>query len=141
MKRIILSALGWLFLSLAMLGAVLPLLPTTPFALLSLFFFNKSSPRMARWLLVHPWFGPTIHRWQESRTLSLKVKIWALTLLSLSMMMSLWLAKENFWLSAFLWTTWISLLFFLGRIRTEPKDSDQAVKACAPEEVKIRETN
>lgn len=125
MKTLMLSALGWFFLGLAILGAVLPLLPTTPFALLSLYFFSKSSPKMARWLLDHPWFGPTIRRWKENRTLAPKVKAWALSLLSFSMIISLWLSRDILWLSAFLWVTWLSLLFFLGRIPTTvDKDID-----------------
>ena len=59
----------WLLLGLAALGcgavgAVLPLLPTTPFLLVAAYAFARSSPRLHAWLLSHPRFGPLITNWR-----------------------------------------------------------------------------
>lgn len=41
---------GLVFLALALIGAALPILPTTPFLLLAAFFFLRSSETLHRWL-------------------------------------------------------------------------------------------
>jgi uncharacterized membrane protein YbaN (DUF454 family) len=70
----LLILLGWFFLALGAIGAVLPILPTTPFLIVALALFSKSSPRFHQMLLNNRWFGPTLRQWEESRTLSRKTK-------------------------------------------------------------------
>lgn len=62
--------LGLLCVGLALVGVVLPLLPTVPFLLLATFFFARSSERLHNWLLTHPKFGPAIIHWQERGAIS-----------------------------------------------------------------------
>jgi uncharacterized membrane protein YbaN (DUF454 family) len=67
-------ALGGLALVLAVAGAVLPLLPTTPFLLLAAWAFARSSPRLEAWLLDHARFGPVIADWRREGAVSRPVK-------------------------------------------------------------------
>ena len=60
------ATLGLLCVALAMVGVVLPLVPTVPFLLLAAFFFARSSSRLHTWLLTHRTFGPLIVDWQSS---------------------------------------------------------------------------
>jgi len=73
-----------LALATGIVGAFLPLLPTTPFVLLAAFCFARSSTRCERWLLAHPRFGPLIHNWRESRSIPLRAKQIAWVMMALS---------------------------------------------------------
>ena len=62
--------LAWTCLLLAIIGAVLPLLPTTPFLLACVFFSTKVDAKLARRLIEHPKFAPAIQHWQKERSIS-----------------------------------------------------------------------
>lgn len=77
-----LAALASILLALA--GVVLPVLPTTPFALLALWCATRSSPALARWLKQHRWLGPAIKAWQEHRAIPVSAKWLACIMLLIS---------------------------------------------------------
>lgn len=64
-------------LALGVIGAVVPLMPTTIFLILASWFFARSSPRLEEWLLSHPHFGPTLRAWNDSGAVSAKAKVMA----------------------------------------------------------------
>lgn len=66
--------LGFVFLGAGIIGIFLPLLPTTPFVLLSAACFARSSEKWHRWLLANPTFGPMVRNWEEKRCISCFVK-------------------------------------------------------------------
>jgi uncharacterized membrane protein YbaN (DUF454 family) len=86
--------LGLASLSLGVLGAVLPLLPTTVFLLLAAWAFARSSPRLHRALLLHPVLGPPIHHWQRHRCLSRRAKLAAVSGIAVSFFISAWFVRE-----------------------------------------------
>jgi uncharacterized protein len=65
---------GGVAMALAVAGAVLPLLPTTPFLLLAAYCFARSSPRLHDWLLGHRAFGPLIRDWRDRGAISRRAK-------------------------------------------------------------------
>jgi uncharacterized membrane protein YbaN (DUF454 family) len=65
---------GCITVALALIGIVLPLLPTVPFLLLAAFCFARSSQRAHDWLLNHPKLGPPILDWQKSGAIRLSAK-------------------------------------------------------------------
>jgi len=58
----------------AIVGIILPLLPTVPFLLLAAFFFAKSSQRLHTWLLNHKIFGTMIEDWNSKGAINKKAK-------------------------------------------------------------------
>ena len=89
MARTIYLVAGFLALALGAIGAVLPLLPTVPFAILAAFCFARSSPRLERRLLEHPVLGPHIRRWREHGAVSRRGKIAALVAFAASAVIGL----------------------------------------------------
>ncbi|MFC6632681.1 YbaN family protein [Microbulbifer taiwanensis] len=83
--------LAWISLGLAIAGVVLPLLPTTPFLLLSAWAAAKGSPRLALWLEEHPRFGPILEAWRTQGAVPLSAKITALGLMACSWLTLFWL--------------------------------------------------
>ncbi len=85
MKKLSLLILGHTCLLLGILGAFLPVLPTTPFLLLAAFLYSQSSPRLHNWLLNHKYLGPTLRDWHERGVIGMKSKIVATVMLLLVM--------------------------------------------------------
>ncbi len=86
---------GVISLILGIIGIFVPLLPTTPFVLLSAACFAKSSPRFHAWLIQHPLAGPMIKNWHENGAIPKKVKIIA-TIAILFSVASIWLWAKIF---------------------------------------------
>jgi uncharacterized membrane protein YbaN (DUF454 family) len=83
--RLVLFGLGWAFVGLGLVGVVLPVMPTTPFMLVALWCFAKSSRRFHSWLFHHPLFGPPLQAWELHGRIPLGAKIIALGSMILSM--------------------------------------------------------
>lgn len=90
MHKPLLFVLGWFFFCLGIIGAFLPIVPTTPFLLLAALCFSKSSPRFHTWLLAMPVFGAAVEDWRLRRVIRPRAKVLCASMLSLSL--------------AFLWT-------------------------------------
>jgi uncharacterized membrane protein YbaN (DUF454 family) len=73
-KQKLMIALGWFFVVLGAIGAVLPLMPTTVFLIIALGIFSKSSPRFHQMLLKNRWFGAGLRQWEETKSISRQSK-------------------------------------------------------------------
>jgi len=88
------KATGIFCVGLAILGAILPILPTTVFLIMATGCFAKSSPRMQRKLLSNKTFGPLINEWQQHRSIPRKAKRIALLTIILSVVWSTYLLQD-----------------------------------------------
>ncbi|MPM98157.1 Inner membrane protein YbaN [bioreactor metagenome] len=88
MKRLLMIIAGTAFLILGAVGVFAPVLPTTPFLLLTAFFYLRGSSRLHAWLMHHRLFGEYIYNYVHFRAIKKRTKIgtivflWAMLILS-----------------------------------------------------------
>jgi hypothetical protein len=87
--RALLLGFGCVSLALGVLGIFLPLLPTTPFLLLSAACFVRSSERFYRWLIEHPKLSQYVVGYIDGSGIPRKAKRYTLLLLWTSMAISI----------------------------------------------------
>ncbi len=75
LRRAVYIALAGLFFCLAVIGTLLPGLPTTPFLLLMSYFLIRSSPWLHRRVVRLPIVGSLIQEWREKRGVRVRVKV------------------------------------------------------------------
>jgi uncharacterized protein len=80
--RLFYLGLGWFCVGLGLLGIIMPILPTTPFLLLAVWAFSRSSPELAEKLRNHPKAGPYIRAWQDYGVIPPVAKIMAVLMMS-----------------------------------------------------------
>ena len=95
--RVLLIAAGSISVGLGVLGIFLPILPTTPFLLLAAFCYARSSEKFYIWLLTNRWFGEYIRNYREKRGVPLKVKIYTLLLLWITILSSAYFFVPVVW--------------------------------------------
>ncbi len=128
--RKLLVVLGILSLVLGFIGIFLPLLPTTPFVLLSAFCFSKGSERLHAWIINQPYLGKMIRDWNEHGVIRTKAKIMCGGLIVLTMGYSIgFVAMKPIYRLSMVGVGIAVLSFVLSRPsrpRTAALDSDSA---------------
>ncbi len=117
LKKYLLLSFGLFFIALGVIGTVLPLLPTTPFLILALACFSKSSPRFHQALLNNRWFGASLKQWEETRTINHSSKVKAMILIAFTFTISIAILHERLHLQLGLLTLAIILLIFIWRLK------------------------
>lgn len=107
-------ALGWLLVALGIVGAFLPILPTTIFMIMAAGCFSHSSPRFEAWLLDHRWFGPSIRRWRERGAIPRKAKIVAITSMAGGYVVMLVTADPVWWVDLIVACTLIACAAYVA---------------------------
>ncbi|WP_354622629.1 YbaN family protein [Psychromonas sp. MME2] len=114
--RYLLIFIACLSIVLGVLGVFLPVLPTTPFLILALACFSRSSPYLHKKLLTTPYIGEVLQDWEADKkiTTSRKKKIY-LTIL-VTFLISILLLKGHLLLQLLLLLILTLLLLFIARI-------------------------
>lgn len=111
--------LAYIFLAIAVIGVILPGLPTVPFLLLTAWFAAKGSERLHHWLYAHPYLGKLLIDWEHQGAVSRSSKLMAVILLTASWGI-MYLRVNNLWLMAGLAALFIAIIAFLLS-RPEPR--------------------
>lgn len=113
------AALAWISLILGIIGALLPVMPTVPFILLSAFAAARGSDRLRRWLLAHPKFGQAILDWEQHGTVTRRVK-WISTLMMTASTVGMFFTAPKLWIPVVAGSIMAATAVWLWR-RPEPR--------------------
>jgi uncharacterized membrane protein YbaN (DUF454 family) len=111
--RILMVVLGTISLILGVIGIFVPLLPTTPFLLLTAFLYFKGSPRCYDWLMRQPHLGLYIRNFRENKVIPLKAKIVAVSLLWGSILFCVIFLIPIWWVKIILFVIAIGVTFHI----------------------------
>jgi len=123
LKKAAFTVLGTVFLGLGAVGIVVPILPTTPFLLLSAACYLKGSERMHRWLLNNKIFGGYIKNYREGKGMSARGKLFTLVLLWVTIVYSAVFIVNSVVIQAVLLAVCIGVTIHLVRIPTYRKET------------------
>lgn len=86
-KKLMFLVVGTISLALGVIGIILPVLPTTPFILLTAYCYLRGSPRFHAWLVEHPTLGPIVKEYGdgEGMTKESKQKAIAMTWIAVTL--------------------------------------------------------
>ena len=122
MRRCLLVVSGVALVAIAMVGVVVPLLPTTPFLLLAAACFVRSSDRWYRWLIQHRFLGPYIRNYREYRGITRRAKVVTLLMLWAAVGFSAFTAIRSAVAAAALLAVAAAVSIYILRLNTVPAD-------------------
>ena len=117
--RYIFIAVGMIALALGTVGWVMPFIPTTPFYLLTVFCFGKSSRRLHMWFIETRLYKRHLESYVQRRTMTVSTKISAIVSITVFMGISFYLMSDVFVGRVVLAVIWgLHVLYFLFRVKT-----------------------
>lgn len=119
-KKYLLIFGGSVSLLLGILGIFLPVLPTTPFLLLTSFCFLRSSKRLYNWLINHRILGSYIYNYVTYRAINKNTRIGAMIFLWASLSFSIFVVP-NLHLRIFLIVVGVGVSIHLFTLKTMNK--------------------
>ncbi len=117
--RVLLLTGGFLFTFLAILGAILPLVPTTPFLIAAAACFYRSSDRFYRMIMNNRYFGHYLRDYQSGKGIPLRVKVVSLGFMWLSTLISVIFFIPFLWLQILVITFSAGVTVHIVKIRTK----------------------
>ncbi|MDR2058158.1 MAG: YbaN family protein [Dysgonamonadaceae bacterium] len=113
---------GIISLSLGIAGIFLPVLPTTPFLLLSATLFARSSEQLYNRLLNHPVLGEYIRDFLKEKAIPLRIKIFSVSIMWTAMLCTIFFAVNKIlWLQILLFAVAISITIHILSYKTKNK--------------------
>ena len=100
MKTLFWRSLVLIFITLGIIGAILPGMPTTVFLILAAWAASKGWPQMDEWLLNHPKYGSTLRNWREHGTVPRRAK-WIASIMMLTSGIIMLFTNAPFWVKVF----------------------------------------
>lgn len=122
MKRILYIILGSIFLGLGILGIVLPILPTTPFLLLTLTCYAKGSKKFETWFKNTTLYHRYLEDFITHRAMKKREKWMLLIFVDVVLFITIIMVK-NLWVTlALIFIDVLKYLYFMTKVKTLPND-------------------
>ncbi len=119
--RVLLITLGSICVVLAMMGIVVPLLPTTPFLLLAAALYSRSSPKLYAKLMNSKHLGVYIRQFREHKALTIRTKVVMLTMLWGLMFWRIYMMHDKLWVVALLLLIAVAVTWHILSFKTLKK--------------------
>ena len=113
--------LGSISLILGTLGIFLPLLPTTPFYLLTAWLYLRSSEKLYKKAMSNKFFGTIVRDFQEEKAIPLKAKIFSVSLLWITILSSAYFFVPLLWVKILLITIAAGVTVHILSYKTKKK--------------------
>lgn len=101
-RKVIYITIGSISLALGTLGIFLPVLPTTPFYLLTAWLYMNSSEKLYKKAMTNRYFGTIVRNFQENKAIPLKIKITSISMLWITILLSAFLFVPIWWVKILL---------------------------------------
>ena len=118
-------AVGFLFLGAGVLGLFLPILPTTPFLLVTVFCFAKGSERLHTWLLSTKLYQNYVKKFNETRSMTLKTKVIILAGASSMLAAGFYFSHNVYARIVIILLICIKYYVFIFKIKTAPAETEE----------------
>jgi len=118
LKRRLFVIAGTIALIIGVIGIIIPVLPTTPLLLLAAICYMRGSQQLYSALLCNRFVGSYIRNYLEGRGMSLKMKIWTLSLLWVAIVCAALLATNSLVIRIILTVVVIGVTIHILLIRT-----------------------
>lgn len=115
---------GTISLILGIIGIALPILPTTPFLLLAAACYARSSQRFYNWLINNRILGSYIRNYLEGKGMPIKVKIFTISLLWITILISAFFFIQILWVRIVLIIIAIAVTIHIILIRPKNKEKN-----------------
>lgn len=116
--KVIWIIIGFLSMGLGMIGVILPMLPTTPFLLLSSFCFAKGSDRFHKWFIGTKLYKKHLDSFVKNKSMTLKTKL-TILLPASAMLILAFIAMSNIYGRCFIvFLILFKYIYFFTRIKT-----------------------
>ncbi len=117
-KQKIFLILGFLFVAFGIIGAILPLMPSTVFFILAAYFFSKSSSKFHKKLIENKYVGEHIKNFYEKKGMPLRAKIISILSLFSTITVSIMLIERTPFLVVILLSIAFAVSFYIISLNT-----------------------
>lgn len=130
--RVVYLALGTVCLVLGAVGSVLPVLPTTPFLLVTLFCFTKASLRFRNWFANTNLYKKHLEEYDRNRAMTRKTKALLLSYATTMLLVSFVLVDKLFVRMTLVAVGVCMHLYFYLRVKTIDEKERKNIESARP---------